>query len=102
MVSFSSPVFSSSFSKTVSPGLRVGYLVLPDSLVAPIEALATRTCVPPPLLPQAQLHDFLASGGFEPQLEFLRSFLRPRRDALLQVLAKELPEGSAWTRPEGG
>jgi 2-aminoadipate transaminase len=95
-------VFSSSFSKTVAPGLRVGYLILPQALVAPVEALATRTYVSPPLLPQAQLHDFLAAGGFEPQLEFLRSFLRPRRDALLEVLEEELPAAATWTRPDGG
>jgi 2-aminoadipate transaminase len=95
-------LFSSSFSKTVAPGLRVGYVILPEALVDPFELIATRTYVSPPLLPQAQLHDFLASGGFEPQLEFLRSFLRPRRDALLQVLAEEMPEGARWTRPDGG
>lgn len=95
-------VFSSSFSKTVAPGIRVGYLVLPEGLVAPLEALVTRTYVSPPLLPQAQLHDFLTAGHFEPHLEFLRSFLRPRRDALLEVLAKELTQGVKWTRPDGG
>jgi 2-aminoadipate transaminase len=95
-------LFSSSFSKTVAPGLRVGYVILPETLVAPFELIATRTYVSPPLLPQAQLHDFLATGGLEPQLEFLRSFLRPRRDALLKGLEEGMPEGTQWTRPEGG
>ena len=95
-------VFSSSFSKTVAPGLRVGYLVLPPGLVGPLEALATRTYVSPPLLPQAQLHDFLEAGHLEPHLAFLRSFLRARRDALLDVLDGEMPRGTAWTRPDGG
>ncbi|MDX6477223.1 MAG: 2-aminoadipate transaminase [Gaiellaceae bacterium] len=95
-------VFASSFSKSVAPGLRVGYLVLPEALVAPIEAIATRTYVSPPLLPQAQLLDFLASGAFEPHLEFLASFLRPRRDALLERLEADLSGIAQWTRPEGG
>jgi 2-aminoadipate transaminase len=95
-------LFSSSFSKTVAPGLRVGYVILPEALVAPFELIATRTYVSPPLLPQAQLHDFLASGGLEPHLEFLRSFLRPRRDALLHALAEGMPDRARWTRPEGG
>ena len=95
-------VFASSFSKSVAPGLRVGYIVLPEALVAPFEALATRTYVSPPLLPQAQLLDFLASGAFEPHLEFLASFLRPRRDALLERLEADLSGLAQWTRPEGG
>jgi DNA-binding transcriptional MocR family regulator len=95
-------IFASSFSKSVAPGLRVGYLVLPEALVAPIEALVTRTYVSPPLLAQAQLLEFLLSGSFEPHLEFLASFLRPRRDALLEGLDAELTGVARWTRPEGG
>ena len=95
-------VFASSFSKTVAPGLRVGYLVLPQSLVPPLEALAMRTYVSPPLLPQAQLLHFLRAGHLEPHLEFLRAFLRPRRDALLEVLENGLAGAARWTRPDGG
>ena len=95
-------IFASSFSKSVAPGLRVGYLVVPEQLVAPIEALATRTYISPPLLAQAQLLDFLESGAFEPHLEFLASFLRPRRDALLECLEAGLGGLARWTRPEGG
>jgi 2-aminoadipate transaminase len=77
-------------------------VILPEALVAAFERIATRTYVSPPLLPQAQLHDFLATGGLKPQLEFLRSFLRRRRDALLEGLEVGMPEGTRWTRPEGG
>ena len=95
-------VFASSFSKSVAPGLRVGYLIVPEALVAQFEALAMRIYVSPPLLPQAQLLDFLVSGAFEPHLVFLASFLRPRRDALLECLEADLSGLAQWTRPDGG
>jgi DNA-binding transcriptional MocR family regulator len=95
-------IHASSFSKTVAPGLRVGYLVLPPALVPPLEHLATRTYLSPPLLPQAELHEFLTAGLLDDHLEDLRGFLRERRDALLAVLDAELDRGATFTRPEGG
>ena len=95
-------VLMSSFSKSVAPGLRVGYLVLPEALVAPIEALAASTYVSPPLLAQAQLYEFLAAGHLEPHLADVQAALRPRRDALLEVLDAELGAHATWTRPDGG
>jgi DNA-binding transcriptional MocR family regulator len=94
-------VYSSSFSKSVAPGLRVGYLVLPPALAARVEARALATYVSPPMLPQAQLFEFLRQGLFEPHLARLNAQLRQRRDALVESLAAELP-GAALTVPEGG
>jgi 2-aminoadipate transaminase len=95
-------LFTSSFSKTVAPGLRVGYALLPPQLAGPIEAMATRTYVSPPLLAQAQLLEFLAGGHLDPHLRHLGGFLGARRDALLRVLAEQLEGVATWTRPDGG
>jgi DNA-binding transcriptional MocR family regulator len=94
-------VFTSSFSKTVAPGLRVGYAVLPPQLVAPVSALATRTYVSPPLFAQAQLLEFLEAGFLPAHLESVGRFLGARRDALLAEL-EALRGVATWTRPEGG
>lgn len=95
-------IFTSSFSKSVAPGLRVGYLILPDALVPRLEARALKTYVSPPLLPQAQLLEFLLRGYLDPHLAELGTRLRERRDALGAALATELPASAQWTRPAGG
>jgi 2-aminoadipate transaminase len=94
-------VYGSSFSKTVAPGLRVGYLVLPPGLAAEIEAEATGTYITPALLPQATVYEYLARGLFEANLARIRNGLRARRDAMLAALDRELAAAS-WSEPEGG
>lgn len=95
-------IFSSSFSKTIAPGIRVGYLVLPEALVRPVETLATDTYVSPSIFVQGALYEFVSRGHFEPNLERTRAGLRARRDAMLVALEREFPEGASWSRPEGG
>jgi 2-aminoadipate transaminase len=94
-------VYSCSFSKTVAPGLRVGYLVLPNGLAADVEALAAAAYITPALLSQATVHEFLDRGNLEPNLERVCGLLRARRDAMVAELERHLPE-AAWTVPEGG
>ena len=94
-------IYSSSFSKTIAPGLRVGYFVLPEGLERELEALAVATYITPVLLGQATVFEFLRRGNLEPNLERIRPLLAARRDAMLQSLERELP-GARWSRPEGG
>ena len=93
--------YSSSFSKTIAPGLRVGWFVFPEELAREIEATATSTYITPVLLGQATVHEFIDRGLFEPNLVRMTGLLRARRDAMLAALDRELPSVSA-TRPEGG
>src|SRR5207237_3171392 len=94
--------YSSSFSKTIAPGTRVGYFVLPAPLEADVEALAVSTYITPALVSQATVHEFLARGNLEPNLERVRRLLGARRDAMLAALDRELGAEAAWSRPEGG
>jgi 2-aminoadipate transaminase len=95
--------YSGSFSKTVAPGIRVGYLVLPERLARAVESAAASTYITPSLLSQATVHEFLRRGHLERNLELVRSLLRARRDALVAALEERLDgTGARWNRPEGG
>jgi 2-aminoadipate transaminase len=93
--------YSSSFSKTIAPGLRVGWFVLPEPLARELELAANGTYIGPVLLGQAAAHEFVSRGLFEPNLERVRKLIGERRDAMLTALDRELPE-LRITRPEGG
>lgn len=95
-------LYSSSFSKTIAPGVRVGYFVLPEALAAELEALAVSTYITPALLGEATVYEFLRRGAFEPNLERVSGLLRERRDAMLGALESELGDRAVWSRPEGG
>ena len=95
-------IYASSFSKTVAPGVRVGYFVLPLELAVQIEALAVSTYISPPFLAQATVYEFLRRGNFEPNLVRVNGLLKARRDAMLEALERHMPPDAEWSRPEGG
>jgi 2-aminoadipate transaminase len=94
--------FTSSFSKTVAPGLRVGWFVVPEALRAAYDDRAVSTYITPPLLSQAIVHELFAENAFEPNLERVIGILRAQRDAMLQALDANLAGRATWSRPEGG
>jgi 2-aminoadipate transaminase len=93
--------YSSSFSKTIAPGLRVGYFILPRTLEAELEAIAVSTYITPVLIGQATVYEFVRGGLFEPNLERVRTLLGTRRDAMLEALEQDFASGR-WSKPEGG
>ncbi len=93
--------YTSSFSKTVAPGVRTGYFVLPPAEAAGFEERAVSTYISPPFLPEAIVWEFVRRGRFEPNLEHVRAELRSRRDAMLEALESSFA-GATWSRPEGG
>jgi 2-aminoadipate transaminase len=94
--------YTSSFSKTVAPGVRTGYFVLPRSDASGFEERAVSTYISPPFLPEAIVWEFIRRGRFEPNLARVQDELRSRRDAMLQALQLHLGGHATWSTPEGG
>ena len=91
----------SSYSKLISPALRVGYLIGPTELVKPLTRLAEDTILAPVLPTQAAVVEFHRRGYFADNLENLKQLYAPRLQAIIRALKTYLP-GVPFAEPEGG
>jgi 2-aminoadipate transaminase len=94
-------VYASSFSKTVCPGIRVGYLVGPKDLIARIRKRATETYISPNMVAQSIVAEFCHSGAIDRSIETVKAALRERRDATCDALGRHLPD-ARFVTPQGG
>jgi DNA-binding transcriptional MocR family regulator len=94
-------VYASSFSKTVCPGIRVGYLVGPAETIAAIVKIATNTYISPNMVAQSIVYDFCTSGALQTSIETVRNALKERVATLVSALERDLPE-ARFVAPEGG
>ena len=94
-------VYASSFSKTVCPGIRVGYLAGPAKLIAETRRIATGTYISPNMVSQAIVAEFCESGAIERSIDTVKKALRERRDVLCAALEREIPE-ARFVSPQGG
>jgi 2-aminoadipate transaminase len=94
-------VYASSFSKTVCPGIRVGYLVGPTELIAAIAKRATNTYISPNMVAQSIVHEFCVSGAIDRSIETVKAALAERVEVLADALGRHLPE-ARFTPPQGG
>jgi 2-aminoadipate transaminase len=91
-----------SFSKIAFPGLRVGWAIGPRHFIARLTEAKEASDLHSDQLSQAVLLRFAESGRLEAHLEKMLAAGGIRLKAILSACAKELPEGSRYTRPEGG
>ena len=94
-------IHASSFSKTVSPGVRVGYLAGPAEEIAKLVKRANETYISPNMLAESIVWELCRSGALERNIEFVRGALQERRDALVAALEEKLPEAE-FVVPGGG
>ncbi len=94
-------VYASSFSKTVAPGVRVGYLVGAPELIKAIGVIATNTYIAPNMLAQSIVYRFCVDGGLDRSIATVKQALAERVELLTAALDRELPEAE-YQAPEGG
>jgi 2-aminoadipate transaminase len=94
-------IHASSFSKTVSPGVRVGYLAGPEDEIAKLAKRANETYISPNMLAEAIVYELCRSGVLAENVEFVNGALRERRDALVEALRERIPDAE-FVVPEGG
>jgi DNA-binding transcriptional MocR family regulator len=94
-------IHASSFSKSVSPGVRVGYLVGPAEQIATMAKRANETYISPNMLAESIVFELCRSGGLDENLKVVNAALRDRRDALVEALREHIPEAE-FVVPEGG
>jgi DNA-binding transcriptional MocR family regulator len=94
-------IHASSFSKTVSPGVRVGYLAGPAAEIAALAKRANETYISPNMLAEAVVLELCQSGSLDRNIDFVKGALRDRRDALIEALGEQIPEAE-FVVPGGG
>jgi DNA-binding transcriptional MocR family regulator len=94
-------VYASSFSKTVCPGIRVGYLAGPAETIAAVQKLATETYISPSMVSESIVNEFCRSGAIARSVETVKKALRERVGTLSAALARELPDAK-FSSPDGG
>lgn len=98
-------ILARTFSKTFSPGLKTGYAVLPEPLVAPVLHIKGNHDFGSAHFNQQVLEQVLARADYEAHVDRLVAMYRGKRDAMLSALEKHLgrrESAISWTRPNGG
>jgi 2-aminoadipate transaminase len=95
-------IYLSTFSKTLAPGLRLAWVVAPVEVIQKLVQAKQGTDLHTGTFVQMVAYE-LARGGFlDKHVLYIRSVYGARRDAILAALAKHMPAGVRWTKPQGG
>jgi DNA-binding transcriptional MocR family regulator len=95
-------VYLGSFSKTLAPGLRVGWALAPAAVREKLVLAAESAMLSHSAFAQLAVDRYLRTQPWQEQLKAFREMYRERRDAMLEGLAEHMPPGASWTRPGGG
>lgn len=94
-------IYCGSFSKTLSPGLRMGWVVASKPVISQMVLLKQAADLHSATINQMAVHQ-VAQACFDTHIPKVREVYRSRRDVMLNALEQHMPDGVDWTRPEGG
>ncbi len=95
-------IYLGSFSKTFSPGLRVGWALAPHAVREKLVLAQESATLCPPSFSQLAVSTYLANHDWQGQVKQLREMYRERRDAMMEALDDLMPAGCTWNTPAGG
>jgi 2-aminoadipate transaminase len=95
-------VYLGTLSKTLAPGLRLGWIVAPENVIRRLVHMKQGTDLHTGTFVQMVAYETARGGFLDAHVKVIRSVYRERRDRMLAALEREMPEGVRWTRPEGG
>ncbi len=95
-------IYLGSFSKTLSPGFRIGWALAPSSVRAKLVLAAESAMLSHSTFNQMVVGRYLSTHPWREQIKDFNEMYRERRDTMLTALDSLMPAGSTWTRPQGG
>ena len=90
------------FSKTLAPGLRLGFILADEAIIQKMAILKQSLDLCTSSLNQLLAAEFLKSGMFRQHVQGIKTLYKSKKDLMLKTLEREMPEGVTWTKPEGG
>ncbi|MBX4928899.1 PLP-dependent aminotransferase family protein [Rhizobium binae] len=94
-------IYCGSFSKTLAPGLRVGFIVANAPVIRKLVLMKQAADLHSSTINQMAIAD-VAERGFDAQVAKIKAAYSHRRNCMLAALEKYMPKGTSWTKPEGG
>lgn len=95
-------IYMGSFSKILTPGIRLGYVVGPVPLIRKLEQAKQAADLHTAQLTQMVVYEVIKDGFLEQHIPTIRKFYSEQCDVMLNAMSAHFPEGVHWTRPEGG
>lgn len=95
-------VYLGSFSKILAPGLRLGYVVAPASIMPKLVQAKQAADLHTPIFNQRLVYEVIRNGFLDDHVPTIRSLYKAQRDAMLAALERHMPASCRWTVPGGG